>query len=50
MLIGRRKVEVLLQRMFEDELDPEDIGAEEGLAEDDDKPPRKYTFDMFVSP
>lgn len=45
--VGRRKVEVLLQRMFEDELDPEDIGAEEGLADDEDQPPRRYSFHMF---
>lgn len=44
----KRKVEVLLQRMFEDELDPNDLGADGSSDDLDIKPNRKYTFDMMV--
>ncbi|XP_067942025.1 two pore calcium channel protein 1-like [Watersipora subatra] len=40
-----KKVETLLQRMFENELDPEDIGLKDL---DEEKPPRKYTLDSVV--
>lgn len=43
---GRRKVETLLQRMFEDEIEPDDIGTQD-LPEE--TVPRKYTLDSVVS-
>lgn len=40
-------MDVLLQRMFEDELDPEDLGGEDNL-EMDDRPKRKLTLNEVV--
>ena len=47
LFIEKRKAEVLLQRMFEDELDPEDLGDQENL--DEVRPTRSYTFDEAVN-
>lgn len=46
---SRKKVEVLLMRMFENELDPEDLGMTDQLNHDIDRPSRKYTLDSLVS-
>jgi len=36
-------------RMFENELDPEDLGMTDQLNHDIDRPSRKYTLDSLVS-
>ena len=45
---GRKKVEVLLQQMFEGEIDPEDEGPENETDIYVDKGPRRLTLDTVA--
>lgn len=47
-LTGRKKVEVLLQQMFEGEIDPEDEGPENETEIYVDKGPRRLTLDTVA--